>query len=68
MHFATRKKTLNEIHPYTVQMLHRAEDTLRKHKTGVWSNDPKFIATAETNVQKWIRWRDLIAELIAELD
>ena len=62
----TRKEILQEILPYTVQMLHRTQDTLRKHQTGVWSSDPKYIANSEDKVQKWARWRDLIEELIAE--
>jgi len=64
--YMTRKETLQEILPYTTQMLHRTQDTLHKHQTGVWSSDPKYIANAEAKTQKWIRWRDLIEELIAE--
>ena len=62
----TRKETLQEMLPYTVQMLHRTQDTLRKHQTGVWCSDPQYITSAEARVQKWTRWRDLITELIAE--
>jgi hypothetical protein len=62
----TRKEILQEMLPYTVQMLHRTQDTLRKHQTGVWNNDPKSIANSEAKVQKWTRWYGLIEELIAE--
>ena len=62
----TRKETLQEMHAYLNKALKKSEDTLHKHRTGIWAPGPKFVSRAEATVQKWTRWRDLVATLIAE--
>jgi hypothetical protein len=62
----SRKEILQEMRAYCIKTLHKSEDTLRKHHTGIWAPSPEFVNRAEVTVQKWIRWRDLIEELIAE--
>lgn len=56
-------QTLQELHAYLCKALKKAENGLDKHRRGIWNNAPEYIARAEIAVQKWARWRDLIAEL-----